>query len=243
MPPVAELISNDGPYQATLDRSPEGYVGGRWFLIKGAASLEECHAAAGLPGQGAAWSVALPRLRARHFRPKREGGSHFHMLVEYREDKGDQVTPTPDYRTTTALEAESASETVYYDITGTHRLGEDGATKLLTAITFRVKHYTSALPNLNAFLELCDEPKINSAAVVLPNLFGSGVHLEVSALQLLYKSFRITREGDLFATEHELLWRRDWRWRGVVLNEAMEPIASYIPQDVYEAVSFAAAFA
>lgn len=193
---------------------------------------------------GDAWDPDRPTLRARNFRPKREPGKHFCMQVEYGEEAGSNgtTTPQPDYRTTTSVEAESASESVKYDVTGMNQLGEDGTTKLLTAITFRVRQYTSALPNLGALHLLCDEPKLNESDVVLPNLFGTSQGVTVAAGQLLYKGFRITREGDLFLTEHELLWRRDWRWFGVIVDESMRPIASYIPQNIYDPADFVAVF-
>jgi len=253
---TAQLIINAAPYAPKLTRSPNGLAGHRFYLVNGAAGIEECLSATGLPAQGAAWGLApFDKLYAREFDPVLEGGLWAAVRVTYAENTGGgAVTPTAGYALTTTIEAQSTSETVTRDITGTVPLGENGTTKLLTAISLETVQYfanaAAMVAVLPAVIGLCNEPKLNAAAIVAPNLFDSGVGLAIGARQALYYGFAAFREGTLYGIRHRLHLRRNtetppgsgWDWSGQLYDDDLQHIGSFPPEPVYEDANFVAVF-
>lgn len=244
---TATLIENDGNYQPRLVRTPKGYEGQRHYQISGAADMEECLAAAGLPAQGDAWSVGAvgSKLYASDYEVVMEGGPWFAVRVTYKQDRGGTIVPSEGKVLTTTIRSVSTSETVYYDVTGEYRLGEDGAQKFLTAIEIHVDQYVTPSGFVAMFpslLALSNEPKLNKDAIVLPNVFDSGQYIEIPERMALYVNFEPEPEGGLVRVRHILFIRELWDWTGVEIGYDMVPIASYTPQPVYEDADFIAAF-
>lgn len=247
--PTATLQRDDGAYRPRFRRTPEGYEATRFYRISNDADGEDdCLIATGLPLQGDPWSPTAPGngVFARDFDVITEGGDWYYVKVDYRSNRGGDITPVDGLVNTTVLRGSNTSETVFYDVTGTARLGEDGTQKILTTFDIMVDQYyadaaalVAALPALKT---LSDEPKLNEFAIACPNLYGSGEPLLIDARQALYVNFETDQVGELFRVRHMLQWRRDWDWSGTELDDDMTPIASFTPQPVYEEADFVAVF-
>jgi hypothetical protein len=249
MPPTATLQQDDGSYRPRLVRTPDGYVGTRYYQISNDCdSLEEALTATDLPAMGAAWSGTAPGtvLFAREFEVLVEPGDWYYVKVEYRQNRGGDITPVAGLVNTTAIRHQSTSETVLHDITGTYRLGEDGTQKILSTFDIMVDQYLASAGDLVAALpalvDLSDEPKLNEFAIECPNLFGSGTALAIPARQALYTGFEVEQVGDLYRVRHLLQWRRDWDWSGLEIGDDLTPLASFVPQAVYEEADFVSVF-
>lgn len=247
--PTAKPLDNTDKYPWRLARTPQGYQGEKAFQINGAGSYEECFGADGLPPQGSAWSESLVgrRLFAADFEPFRDGGGWFGMRVAYRENRGGGlVVPADGLKITSTIRHEQTTEQVEYDVTGTVRLPEGGAAKILSAFSILVDQYFASPDAMVALLasarDLADEPKLNRNAVSCPNLFGSGRPLLIPARTGLYVAFEPDREGDFYRLRHTVYWRRDWKVGGVIHNDDMKPIGSFPPEDIYEDADWAGVF-
>lgn len=246
---TATLQQDDGSYRPRLVRTAEGYQGTRYYRVtKDADGMEDALAATGLPAYGAAWSGSGvgTLLFAREFEVLVEGGDWYTVKVDYRANSGGDIAPADGLVATTVLRHQSTSETVTHDITGTYRLGEDGAQKILSTFDISVDQYfasaSAMIAALPALKTLSDEPKLNEFGIVCPNLFGSGQGLAIAAREALYTGFEVEQVGDLYRVRHLLQWRRDWDWSGVEIDEDLGLMTSFIPQPVYEEADFVAVF-
>lgn len=214
MPPTATLLDNTDDYRMELEETDGILAGVKVYRVADAVSIEEARAAAGLPVRGAPWSAAYPQVKAYGFTPEREPGrTWFRVTARYRQDTAEVFTPTDGFRATTEILASEISQQALFGVNG-ERLTPDGSgvSLMATAIGFQVAEYSDTLPSLAQPVALCTPfPKVSDGEVVLPNVLASGVSITVPAGQLLYRSFSLGRDGDLFVLRHRLLRAESWK--------------------------------
>lgn len=246
--PTAIPIQNDQKYPMRITRTARGLRGERYFLIEDAASTEDCLDAAGLPALGSSWSSARASLVASSIEPVPEGGPSFHVRVEYEEQAGSggSITPSDGLVLTTDVIVESTSETIEYgknvDTGESEQMNPDGVQKLQVAIAFSVISYHATLPDLNALLFLCNEPKVNDAPVILKNIEGNGNNIVCDTGTLLYAGFDIDRDGDYFRITHAVKWRRTWHYLAELIGQKLDGTGIFRRYEIYEQANFPAVF-
>lgn len=214
MPPTATLIENSGPQRPRLVRTAGVFSGTRHYMIENAATLGDTYNAIGLPAAGSPWDQDHPQCKARVYDPVLAPGPSgvYFMRVDYGQDTLTEYTADPELVITTTLEQNASSETVDFDPEGLKSQTNDGrgVPKMVSSLSLTVLKFFEDLPNIEPFLELSDEPKVNSDQVTLQNFMNSGQALVVPEEQLLYTHFTLGYEQGLFTVRHHLQRRRFW---------------------------------
>jgi hypothetical protein len=225
MPPTAILLDNADDFRVELTETDGVLAGVRVYRIADAGTIEEALTAQGLPTRGTAWSDDYSTLKAFNLTPEREPGRRwFKVTVRYRQDTAEVFTPTDGFKATTEIIASEISQQAQFAIDG-RRLTNDGSGVALmaTAIGFEVSEYHQALPQIADLLSLCTPfPTVNDQLVTLPNVLASGSDIDVPTGQLLYRSFALGRDGDLFVVRHRLLRAESWKTARFDLNASGE---------------------
>lgn len=239
--PTANPIDDREKYPNELVLTKDGYRGVRYWRAQ-AASLEDAHAADNLPRIGDPWSASLATVIVTSIDPReeRKGGGWWVYAVRYEQNFG-QLPETSGVGVVTRIVPSSTTQQVLYDITGTRKLTKDnrGVAKIVTKTLFEVTRYFDNLPDLTPYRNITDEPKVNDAAVTLPNYFNSGQSVEIPAGELLYVKFTPDVEGQRFVVRSELHWARRWKHEKIGENPDGTPSGSGELLDIYETGSFA----
>lgn len=251
MPPTAVLRENADQLRPTLTRNAGSFVGSRHFDIFDAVDLDDCYNAVGLPEKGQIWSPARPKVKARFFDPVYQPGPvpFYICKVQYREDTPTQYTADPDLIITT-MSQNSTSMMVdreTRDVPNPKRLTNDkrGVPRMLTTLSFEVVQFFETLPDIEPYMLLSDEPKVNSDEVILQNFMNSGSSITVPIGQLLYAGFAIGYEQELFTIRHRLERLRSWKNHRPIEdangNQRLDPVTSkgvFELADIYETAPF-----
>lgn len=236
---TAEQINDDKHYPTTLVETIEGYRGVRFYRVR-AGSREEALAADGMPRIGDPWSAELGGVlvRQRDARAERAGGDWIVVRVDYETNTGQIPSVGPGV--ISRVVPSTTTRNVNFDVDGTTKLTSDGrgVPRIVTVTLFEVVRYFQAMPDLSPYRNITDEPKVNDATVVLPNLFGSGQNLQIGPGELLYAKYTPDRVGELFEIRSELHWRRDWKHHKLGEEPSGEPSGSDTPLDIYETGDF-----
>ncbi len=220
---------------------------------------DEALFAAGLPVIGQVFSIYYPSCKCVRRRSKYRGGRNNPALgvngvtlveIEYSTPGGGGTLPTPsDGQKWTTLGWSSSSQTVRYDIRGAPFDqpidNGNGASKEIGIIEAEMVSYRTPA-SFNPYALMPWKDKVNSDAIVIPNLWNSGVGLAVPVGGARYRGFGTpTIENNLLRVVHRFvladggivgLGGHDLIWG---LENKFGRVIASVPTQVYARVAFA----